>query len=88
MSGGRWGYMDRLLWERGQVVKDAFDFLAAAEHELDWGVCSDTCLECAKGRVAEGLIRFFDGDVGAAIAVARDQKQHQCVHCIFDAEAE
>ena len=82
MSGGHWNYMGQRLLDKGEEVKRAFDFLAAAEHELDWGICCDTCLECAKHRVAEGLIRFFDGDVQAAIAVARDRKQNQCIKCL------
>ncbi len=81
MSGGHWNYMSFRLKEQGQDLKGLFDLLAAAEHELDWGICHDTCLECAKKRVAEGLIRYFDGDVAGAIAVTRDQKQNQCDEC-------
>jgi len=78
MSGGHWGYSDQRLEAIGQQVRYTFRFLAAVEHELDWGICCDTCLDCAKRRVAEAMIRYFDGDVDAAIAIARDQGQNQC----------
>ena len=78
MSGGHWDYGQRFI-DAGETLEGVFDFLAAAEHELDWGICCDTCLDCAKQRVAAGLIRFFDGDVEAAIAVLRDSKQNVCL---------
>lgn len=84
MSGGHWGYMSSALTERGESSREVYRFLAVAEHELDWGVCSDTCLDCAKLRVAEGLLRFFDtrlSDATAAIAIARDRDQHRCIRC-------
>lgn len=77
MSGGHWDYGES--WKAARVHMDGtLKFIEAAEHELDWGICCDTCLECAKKRVAEGLIRLFDGDVDAAVAIARDQEQNRC----------
>ncbi len=81
MSGGHWNYMSTKLKERGQALKDMFDFLAAVEHELDWGICCDTCLDCAKQRLGEAMIFFFDGNAAGAIAMVRDQGQNQCPRC-------
>ena len=78
MSGGHWNYLDTKLEEQGINLKETFYFLAAVEHELDWGITNDTCLDCAKLRAAEALILYFDGSVASAIAIVRDRQQNQC----------
>ena len=35
--------------------------MKAVERELDWGLSGDTCPACAKLRVAEALVTYFDG---------------------------
>ena len=81
MSGGAWGYRSEHYREVAEEVQETFELLAIFEHELDWGICGDTCSTCAKNRVAEALIQYFDGNTVAARAIARDQKQHQCYRC-------
>lgn len=82
MSGGHWNYQSYKLQEQGEYVKAVFDLLAEIEHELDWGMCGDTCHDCAKKRVPEALEAFFDGNLSAALALLRDDEQHQCDSCV------
>lgn len=84
MSGGHWGYEQFKIEERAEWLAGLLRFMAAAEHELDWGTSHDTCWECAKRRVPEAMARFFDGDVDAALAVLRDREQNQCRRCRMD----
>lgn len=87
MSGGHWDYLSQKIEDRADEVRytvAALELLAAIEHELDWGICSDTCYECAKLRVVPAIEEFFDHracDASAAIAVARDRKQNLCPRC-------
>lgn len=81
MSGGHWNYSAESYREAGRRANDAFQLLAQCEHELDWGISADTCLDCAKLRVAGALIKFFDGDIEAALAIARDRQQNRCPRC-------
>ena len=81
MSGGHWDYQSDDLLAIGQNVAELYQLISVIEHELDWGICGDTCLACTKLRVPEALIVYFDGDVDAAVAVARDNKQNQCPRC-------
>lgn len=82
MSGGHWNYMADELQERGEGIANLYRLIAVFEHELDWGICHDTCLDCAKKRVAEALIIYFDGNIPAAIALARDSDQNRCQRCV------
>ena len=75
MSGGRWDY--------GQALEDNEEALSrltemnavmrAIEHEMDWGICGDTCRECSKLRALAALEQFFDdccGNMEATVATA------------------
>ncbi len=63
MSGGHWNYLSTQLHERaGQPLNEVWHLLGAIEHELDWGICCDTCYECAKIRVTNALEEYFDTD--------------------------
>ncbi len=84
VSGGHWNYLGRRLEENAKSGGEMFRLLGALEHELDWGLCGDTCYACAANRMAPALCAFFDGgcdDATLAIAVARDHRQHMCADC-------
>jgi hypothetical protein len=84
MSGGHWQYQSFKLEERSQSAGEVWRLLAVLEHELDWGICGDTCLKCAKKRCAEALVGFFDTyceNATSAIALARDGQQNLCNEC-------
>lgn len=83
MSGGHWDYLSQKLEDSIPAATAALEFLAAAEHELDWGICSDTCRACSKLRMAPALELLFDHwpDAKPAIAMVRDQRQNQCDDC-------
>ena len=71
------------LEEMGANVEAAFRLLGAIEHRLDWGVCSDTCYECAKLGTLEALEAFFEdrGDADRAVSIARSEDP-KCPKCI------
>ncbi len=81
MSGGHWNYSDEYYREMGVQVASTFEFLAVLEHELDWGICGDTCYQCVKNRMSEALEAYFGGNTSSAIALARDRHQFQCPGC-------
>jgi hypothetical protein len=86
MSGGRWGYLSFRLEDRAEFSKEVWRLLAVLEHELDWGICGDTCIDCAKSRCAEALMAFFDtqgADATGAIATAQNGERldMQCDDC-------
>lgn len=85
MSGGHWGYLQPKLEEWGESVGLSMELLAAIEHEMDWGLCNDTCYDCAKRRVVAALEAFFD-DYGRsnakALALLRDRRQNLCRRCV------
>lgn len=61
MSGGHWEYLALRLEERaGQPLNEAWKLLAGIERELDYGICCDTCYDCAKIRVIKALEAYFD----------------------------
>ena len=61
MSGGHWGYLSHRIEERvGAPLDEVWRLLAAIEHELDWGICSDACYDCAKICVINALEAYFD----------------------------
>lgn len=61
MSGGHWNYLRSQLEDRaGRPLNEAWRLLGAIEKELDWGICGDTCYECAKIRVINALEAYFD----------------------------
>lgn len=86
MSGGKWNYMSARIEQTGKELRDIFKFLAVVETELDWGASGDTCLNCAKKRLGEAMMCFFDAmqlgaEMNIAIAVMRDNKQNLCDKC-------
>jgi hypothetical protein len=56
MSGGAREYIGR-RWAEGEMsISNAYilaEVFGLIEHELDWGECGDTCLDCARLRVSE-----------------------------------
>ena len=85
MSGGRWDYGQRLqaAEDAGRYTVALWDLMKALERELDWGLSGDTCSDCAKLRVAEALVTYFDGyldDPKRAIAVAQ-AGDYKCLDC-------
>lgn len=62
MSGGHWDYLGYKLRERASFAGDVWNLLGAIEHELDYGICCDTCYDCAKIRVIRALEAFFDNE--------------------------
>ena len=86
MSGGHWNYMSQKLAERGTEAKELWRLMAVIEHELDWGICGDTCYACAAIRVVKALEAFFDTEcdnASTAIDIAQDRRppQNLCVKC-------
>lgn len=84
MSGGHWNYMSNSLEELGEKNKEVWRLLSVIEHELDWGICHDTCYECAKNRVVPAIEAFFDEscrDATKAVALMRDREQFKCERC-------
>jgi len=87
MSGGRWDY-GRNLEDNAEALRRLTamnEVMQAIEHEVDWGVCDDTCSACAKLRIISALEQFFDdrsSDPVAAIAIARDHLQNRCPKCV------
>jgi hypothetical protein len=85
MSGGNWNYMGRDFVESSKKTSELWRLMAAIEHELDWGICSDTCHSCAKNRVAPAIEAFFDSgcsDATVAVALMNDRSQHKCGRCL------
>lgn len=86
MSGGAWGYQQYRLEELAERVAASIGVLAVVEHELDWGVSADTCLDCARVRVARALEEFFergtlDGwEDGLVAATAVADERGYCPH--------
>ncbi len=61
MSGGHWDYLSYKIEERaGAPLDDVWRLLAAIEHEIDWGICGDTCYECARIRTVNALEAYYD----------------------------
>ncbi len=86
MSGGHWNYMSFKLEERAMELSNVYRFLSVVESELDWGLSCDSCLRCAKKRLGEAMVLFFDsfgfgGDIGPAVSVMTDTNQNQCEIC-------
>jgi len=87
MSGGHWNYLSYRLDEAAKEAGEVWRFLAVVEHELDWGICSDTCHACARTRLGPAMEAFLDErcrDASAAIALMRDDKQNRCARCKGD----
>lgn len=84
MSGGHWGYLRTQLEERaGQPLNEVWRLLGEIEYELDWGICSDTCYDCAKIRVVNALEAYFDSgatDVVDSLRILRD-REPECERC-------
>ena len=81
MSGGHWGYRTQEFLEMGQNVAELYQVISMIEHELDWGISGDTCFDCAKLRVVEALLDYFDGEVATAIIVGSAREHNQCPRC-------
>lgn len=84
MSGGRWGYLDDEIAKYGRRAQAGADLLAQIEHEMDWGICCDTCYECAKRRVIAALECFFDTGTGGAEAALKILKDHRDTHLMCE----
>lgn len=83
MSGGHWDYLSRKLEERAEYAGNVWKLLAAIEHELDWGICGDTCYECAKIRAIRALEAFFNTeatDESTAVRLLRSSEP-ECEDC-------
>lgn len=83
MSGGHWNYLSHRLEERAEYAGDVWKLLAAIEHELDWGICCDTCEACAEIRTVRAIKAFFDTDatsVETAIRLVRSDEP-ECQRC-------
>lgn len=84
MSGGHWNYMQHRLNDKAREAGAVWLLMAELEHQLDWGICGDTCIGCAKARCAEALVAFFDAgceNASRALSIARDYKQNECARC-------
>jgi len=84
MSGGHWQYLSYKIQERiGFPLDDAWRLLAAIEHELDYGICCDTCYECAKIRTIQALEEYFDTDATSAENSLRilNKRESECEKC-------
>jgi len=84
VSGGHWNYMGRDFSDNFKKTAELWRLMEVIEHELDWGICSDTCPRCARIRVAPAIESFFDAgceDATIAIALMRDREQNRCTRC-------
>lgn len=84
MSGGHWNYMGGHLDDLSKKSSEVWRFLSVVEHELDWGICSDTCEGCADARLPVAMKAFFDSacaDATVAIALMNDRSQNKCIRC-------
>lgn len=84
MSGGHWNYLSLRIEERiGASLDDAWRLLAAIEHELDWGICCDTCYDCAKIRTINALEAYFDTEARSADDALRllHSSEPECERC-------
>lgn len=85
MSGGHWDYGKQLEDDQEALerVLNGQKLLKGIEHELDWGMSCDSCLECAKLRVLAALEQFFDDrmEASAAIDLLNDPYRNECVKC-------
>lgn len=88
MSGGAWGYRSHEfeeLAEQQGLVPASLRLLGQIEHELDWGVCADTCKGCADLRVVAALEQFYeDGHERDALLILRDRDRLDltCSRCL------
>jgi hypothetical protein len=84
MSGGHWDYLSYKIEERqGEHPGDVWRLLATIEHELDWGICCDTCYDCAKILTIDALEAYFDtgaNSVENSIRILRSSEP-QCEKC-------
>ena len=84
MSGGHWNYFGRDFTERAKATTELWRLMETIEHELDWGICCDTCHSCARSRLGPALEAFFDSqctDATVSIALMRDREQNRCKKC-------
>lgn len=90
MSGGHWGYQQHEFDEvaDNNLVTESLKLLGQIEHELDWGICGDSCKACANLRVIAGLEMFYDhqGHAVRALEILRDRSilEHRCTKCLTD----
>ena len=81
MSGGHWNYMGRDFADKAKQTSELWRLMETIEHELDWGICCDDCINCARNRLGPAIEAFFDSgcsDATVAIALMRDRQQFQC----------
>lgn len=84
MSGGNWNYLSYKIEERvGAPLNEIWKLIAAIEHELDWGICGDTCYECARIRTINALEAYFDTEatsVDDSLRLLRSSEP-ECTRC-------
>jgi len=84
MSGGHWNYLSHRILDRvGVPLEDMWKLLAAIEHELDWGICCDTCYDCAKIRTVNALEAYFDTEATSIENSMRllHSSEPECAQC-------
>lgn len=84
MSGGHWDYLSHKIEERIAVpLDDVWRLLARIEHELDWGICCDTCYECAKIRTINAIEAYFDTGATSVETSLRliSSRESECDKC-------
>lgn len=84
MSGGHWGYRQHDIEAQGQALAGLFALLGEVEHTLDWGICCDTCLNCAYRKVGMAMESYFDGSPETGVSMLRDHDRldTQCDGCL------
>ena len=68
MSGGYWQYKSDEIEMWSGHIAEAMELIAAAEHELDWGLSGDTCHQCARIRVGAAVEALLEGWYGRSDA--------------------
>lgn len=72
MSGGHWNYEEHQRREWFTQASDLLALFPDLEHELDWGLSGDTCIDCARVTVARVIEVYLDTkDLHVAQAAAR-----------------
>lgn len=66
MSGGHWNYEEHNHRDQAEMFAGWLRLLPEVEHELDWGICGDTCLTCAYMNVGRAVEYVLDGNPAMA----------------------
>jgi hypothetical protein len=81
MSGGAWNRRCFEFLETAQELDGLFKLIAQIEHEMDYGICGDTCYDCAKIRVIRALELYFNRQAEEAIEIVKDRARNPCATC-------